>query len=274
MTAESSWHEPWPYTSLEWHRQTHTDSLDPPRTRAVQSSSYTHTHPHMRAHGLWMPVQELLMCCRVHLSGCKLFSFIFGGIRAREWKSSGNLSAITWVTLISKTPDIQEVFVYWWVSGLFLYCFQIVSGRWDPPLPHPPMPGVEKQQGKKWGITLWPGRSRQIWNDFAVSRGTCCGSACRGQRSELVRSLLLRKTGQCVLSWYHHKFEPLLWPSGLITPSSTERMVQQRTPNYLITSILVTAGAAIVIKCDFRFYGCAWIKNELIKKHLGWLPGY
>lgn len=44
---------------------------------------------------------------------------------------------------------------------------------------------------------------------------------------------------------------------GLITPSSTERMVQQQTPNYLITSILVTAGAAIVIKCDFRFYGCA-----------------
>lgn len=39
--------------------------------------------------------------------------------------------------------------------------------------------------------------------------------------------------------------------------SSAERMLLQQTSNYLITSLLVSAGAAVVIRCDFRFYGCA-----------------
>ncbi len=62
------------------------------------------------------------MCCRVPVSSCKLFSFIFRGIDeeigGRGWKSSGNQTAIAWATLISKKPGFEK-----------LPCFQINSSR-------------------------------------------------------------------------------------------------------------------------------------------------
>lgn len=89
------------------------------------------------------------MCCRVPLSGCKLFPFIFGGIRGREWKSSGNLSAVTRLTLISKTPEVQELrCALMSIGGLFLRSF-IVFKWLQEGGSFFPMPGA--QQG---GIIL------------------------------------------------------------------------------------------------------------------------
>lgn len=71
------------------------------------------------------------MCYRVPLSSCKQFSFIFRGIDEEiggpGLKSSGNLTVITWATLISKntmfsgTPLFPSVYLY---SFIVLKCLQ------------------------------------------------------------------------------------------------------------------------------------------------------